>query len=360
MDKDDTGLDPTNKPGKTTAIWALTPKGGQLSLALSKKLSHATVFLSSRIHDGSKQAVCFDRLLPCVRQAFQGFEQHLFIMATGIVVRTVSGLLNHKTKDPAVVVMDEAGKFAISLISGHIGGANRFSKELGAITGAVPVITTATDVNHVPAIDSIALKKNLFIENPEAIKTINMALITREKIHIFDPYEQVKDTLKGDLMENIIAPDFPLDEPGIYIEDIQLDLSPNVLVLRPRSVSAGIGCNRNTQSKEIKALLSKVLAKYRISPNSLESIASVDLKSDEAGIIELANEMGIGFKVFSKDQLNSVESIQTPSKVVEKHIGVKSVCEAAAILATKNGCLIAPKHSTKNVTVALARKPYMS
>ena len=121
----------------------------------------------------------FGSLTEMVAASFRRYEGHVFIMATGIVVRTVAGLLVHKTEDPAVVVVDDRGMFAISLLSGHLGGANRLAGEVAAAIGAQPVITTATDMNAVPAIDVLALELGLRIENPNAIKTVNMALLSR-------------------------------------------------------------------------------------------------------------------------------------------------------------------------------------
>jgi cobalt-precorrin 5A hydrolase len=142
---------------------------------------------------------------------------------------------------------------------------------------------------------------------------------------------------------------------GVFIDDVRWNLPPQVLVLRPASLVAGIGCNRNTGSEEIKALLEEVLAANNLAQSSLKCIASIDVKADEAGLIALANTLELPLVFFEREQLNQVKEIENPSTVVEKHVGVKSVCEAAAILAAQNGTLIVPKCTTPNVTVAIAR-----
>jgi cobalt-precorrin 5A hydrolase len=134
-----------------------------------------------------------------------------------------------------------------------------------------------------------------------------------------------------------------------------VDLPPQILILRPGSLVAGIGCNRNTAKDEIRGLLMAVMNNHRLAVGSLKSIASVSIKNDEPGLLGLAADLGLPITFFDKPELKQVEGIQTPSAMVEKHLGVKSVCEAAAILASNQGNLIVPKHTTPNVTVAIAR-----
>jgi hypothetical protein len=174
-----------------TAIWALTPNGAALARIIADGMTGSTVFLSDKLAAGIDDAFRFNRLKEEVDRQFAGFPRHIFIMATGIVVRSIAGHLVHKTTDPAVVVCDEAGQFAISLVSGHVGGANALAPEGGHRYGGQPVITTATDVNRVPAIDVIAVQAGLAIENPEAIKAVNMALLTGSPIAVHDPYGRV-------------------------------------------------------------------------------------------------------------------------------------------------------------------------
>jgi cobalt-precorrin 5A hydrolase len=285
-------------------------------------------------------------------------------MSTGIVVRVIAPLIQNKTEDPAVVAIDDQGQHAISLLSGHLGGANALTLQVAEIIGARPVITTATDVNMRPAIDVMAKEKKLNIENPPAIKTVNMALLTDQQIGVHDPFA----VLQGDIPNAV-----QLDEKGLskwagskdgaaalYVGDKRADLPSDVLVLRPASLVAGIGCNRNTSMDEIKSLLDEVLKNNHLAGSSLSRIATVDLKTDEPGLLELAKTLNVPIDFFSCEKLGQVHEIQTPSTLVENHIGVKSVCEAAAILASQMGSLIVPKHKTPNVTVAIARKAYTS
>jgi len=354
----------SSKPNRI-AIWAITPNGQKLADKLSQDLAAANVYISQNIAGKPLENLTFQSLSEIIKDKFHRYTGHIFIMSTGIVVRVIAPLIRNKTEDPAVVVVDDRGKHAVSLLSGHLGGANKLTLKAAEIIGANPVITTATDVNNVPAIDVLAGERNLFIENPPAIKTVNMALLKNEKIFLHDPYELLRNSLPN--YESWSYKGSPADMkidyekiPGIFIDDINVSLPAEVLILRPKSLAAGIGCNRNTGTKEMKALLADVFEMYNLSWACLKCIASIDVKADESGLIALAENLSIPLLLFNRQELNQAENIKNPSSVVEKYVGVKSVCEAAAILAAKGGTLIVPKKITKNVTLAIARINYSS
>jgi cobalt-precorrin 5A hydrolase len=230
----------------------------------------------------------------------------------------------------------------------------------GDLLGATPVITTATDINQKPAIDWLAMDLGMTIENPECIKPVNMALLTGDPIRLHDPYGWVADRLpsglvvaqkQGDLFQGADAS----APAGVWVDDIIGKVPSHVLVLRPLSLVAGIGCNRHTRLEEIRTKLMDVLERFFLSHFSLRTIASIDLKFDEAGLCALSQELGLPLKFFTKDELAAVDNVPTPSEMVAKHVGVPSVCEAAALLASRNGRLIVPKQSARNVTIAIAR-----
>jgi cobalt-precorrin 5A hydrolase len=352
------------------AVWALTPNGKKLADNIRRKMTGVDVYLSQNLAEIQSEHFVFQKLGERIIDEFDRYSGHIFIMSTGIVVRLIAPLIKHKTQDPAVVVVDDGGHHAISLLSGHLGGANELARQIAATIGARPVITTATDVNQVPAIDLLAKENNLLIENPVAIKTVNMALLTGKKIMVCDPHNILKNALPD--TEKLTSDEFikhfkkngqHIDFEGVayvYIDDLNVDLPAAVLILRPASLMAGIGCNRNTEASEILTHLQDVLAKNNLALTSLKGIASIDVKADETGLIMTADSLKLPLTFFSKQELNQVKNIKNPSKIVEKHVGVKSVCEAAAILATRNGTLIVPKQSTQNVTVAIARTNYLS
>ena len=144
------------------------------------------------------------------------------------------------------------------------------------------------------------------------------------------------------------------------MDHIRLDLPPHVLVLRPGSLVAGMGCNRGTAIEEMRDLLTTALTRHGLAPASLRALATVDIKADEKGLKALAESLGVPLVTFSRDRLRSVDAVPSPSAVVEHHIGVQSVCEAAALLATDRGRLIVPKPKTANATLAVAADAYTS
>jgi cobalt-precorrin 5A hydrolase len=353
----------------TVAIWAITPNGVNLGGKIADRLSRGDLYVSENLEKSQISSRTFKSLSGALPRFFNKYNGHIFIMSTGIVVRMIAPLLTHKTVDPAVVVVDETGNHSISLVSGHIGGANMLAKKVAELIGANPVITTATDIRRVPSIDVLAVENRLYIENPDAIKGVNMAFLTGEKIYFHDPLGLLINSIpKSNLIltagSNGNEPEaFPKTNikkiPGVFIGDIRLDFPPNLLILRPQSLSAGMGCNRNTSMDEMKSFLYEVLKKFRLSFNSLKCIATINIKKDEPGLLALSEELELPIRFYNREELNHIKAIETPSSMVEKFTGVKSVCEAAAILATDNGNLIVPKHSTRNVTIAIARKSFM-
>ena len=347
------------------AVWALTPNGANIAKTIVEKLSDADISLSAKLPANETEATTFEIFADAVSGHFRKYDGHVFIMATGIVVRIIAPLIQSKVQDPAVVVVDDRGLHAVSLISGHIGGANALAIQVADCINANPVITTATDVNQAPAIDVLATEKQLFIENPQAIKTVNMGLLKGETIYLHDPLGCLRSLVPGskswtgiDAKQDSLDPDEEADRNQsamIYIDDLKAELPSQTLVLRPPTLMAGIGCNRDTPMQEMKELIHEVFEHFNLSLHSLAGLASIQLKADEAGLLALAEKLDLPLKFYDRQELNQVKTIENPSLMVEKHVGVKSVCEAAAILAAQNGTLVVPKQTTRNVTLAVAR-----
>lgn len=343
---------------KQTAIWVITPNGLNLAERIDANMPDTDLFVSANL-DTQLSHRSFDRLATAIAQWFKAYDRHIFITAVGIAVRLIAPYLEDKTRDPSVVVLDDGGQHAVSLVSGHIGGGNALAKTVASITGARPVITTATDVSGVPAIDTIAVDKNLIIENPPLIKRINMAFLRKQRIRLYDPADILAGMIPDSSLERI---DHISDlwgtagtMPGICVSDEVVAVPEGVLVLRPRSLAAGIGCNRDTAKAEIETLLMETLVQNNLALNSIKTIASIDIKNDEQGLLSLGADLNLPLVFFTKEELNAARGIENPSATVAAHTGAKSVCEAAAILATDQGSLIVPKNKSKNATIAIAR-----
>jgi cobalt-precorrin 5A hydrolase len=352
------------------AIWAITRQG--LSLALKLRNAFPGILhVSESLPPCPAPCFSFVRLADCVKDRFSLFKAHVFIMSTGIVVRVIAPCIASKTRDPAVVVMDEKGRHVISLLSGHIGGANRLAAAIAEKLHAEPVITTATDLHQVPAIDVIAVDNGLFIENPEAIKTISMAFLNQGPVYLHDPYHLLKHAGLDNMIPLTAVINLPgkaeadasttgkATSPAVVVDDRLMRFPDASLILRPRSLIAGMGCNRNTGADEIREFLVNKMDQFALSVSSLKCIATIDIKSDEAGLLEAARSLDIPIRFFTRAELSRIDS-PNPSEIVNQHIGVPSVCEAAAVLASEKGELIVSKQVSPNVTLAIARINFSS
>ncbi len=337
------------------AIWCITPKGKALGLKLKNTLENTNLFISNRVDGGldhGQNIFEFNKLGHEIKNRFTQYSGHIFIFSTGIAVRLIAPLLKSKLLDPAVVVVDDNGNHVISLISGHIGGANALAKKIADIIHAQPVITTATDTNCLPAIDLIAKKKGLYIETPRHIKRINMAFLTGKPIDLYDPMGLVSEELTGVCLSK--SPVKDIDTEKIYCSHEIKPVSRGTMILRPCRLSVGIGCNRGTGVKAIYDFLTHVFKEGGLSKHSIDRLSTIDIKKDENGLLALAKKMKLPMDFHSRERLNSIASIETPSEMVEKHIGVRSVSEASAILSADNGKLIITKKKNKDVTIAVA------
>mgnify|MGYP000128212216 FL=1 len=275
----------------------------------------------------------------------------IFIMATGIVVRTISPFLKDKKTDPAVVVMDEKGRFVISLTGGHLGGANELAREIARYIGAEPVITTSSDINDHRALDLWAKEHNLVIDDPSRLPSVATRLINRGFLKI---YADPRFSLEGPCPPDFIPVSDPSEADLIITNRIGLRKeSQGQIILRPRNLIVGIGCNSGTDALEIEEAVKKVFEKYSLSFNSIHSLATIDLKAKEKGLIDFARRHGFNLLIFSPEELNRIKDID-PSEAVFRATGAMGVSEPAALLASGAKELLVPKEKHGNVTVAVA------
>lgn len=267
-----------------------------------------------------------DRGIPVMRWAREHFDSSdalLFIGACGIAVRAIAPLVKDKTTDPAVVVMDEAGRHVIPLLSGHIGGANALAMQIAEKTGATPVVTTATDLRGLPAIDSWAVENDCAIENPAAIKAVSAAALAGRPVGVA-------------ITERQIRPPFPV-----------------TLFLRPRTLVLGVGCKRDTDPDAFEENALDFLRQCGVSLLSVRALATIDVKKDEAALNRFCEKYRLPLLPYSADALRDVPGVFAHSDFVEKTVGVGNVCERAAALAS-GGVLLMGKTARAGITFALA------
>ncbi|RJQ19393.1 MAG: precorrin-3B C(17)-methyltransferase [Nitrospiraceae bacterium] len=291
-----------------------------------------------------------------LQRYWPGSKNLIFIMASGIVVRTIAPLIKDKKTDPAVVVIDEKGKYAISLLSGHLGGANKVAKEIADFLKGEAVITTASDVNNLPSIDLWAREKNLVIENDKALSRVASKLINKGtlKVYIDQNKEQRAKNTDIKLPEEFIQVDTP-DNADVLITNSKLQTPGPKLYLRPKNLVIGIGCNSGTSKMEIDNAVRKVLAANDLSFLSIHSLTTIDKKGNEPGLIAFAGKYNFEVRTFSPDELNRVKGV-IKSKTVFRAVGANAVAEPAALLASGDDNLLVPKQKIGNVTVAIAER----
>ncbi len=302
------------------------------------------------------------------RTQFSCCDGLIFIGAAGIAVRLIAPYLKDKFRDPAVVVVDETGKFSISLLSGHVGGANRMAEWTAKVLGAVPVVTTASDVRGRTGIDVWAEDHDFAITDRKLAKEIAAALLDGEKIGFFSDYPITPPDETGYAVSmmhrlNIWVTCCIRGVPDI--QTLQQKPEPNgqtssFLRLIPKVLVLGIGCRRDMQMEHIETAIRKIFEEYDLDIQAVFSMASIDLKKEETGLLQTAAGLGIPFITYSSEELAAVQGDFTESGFVRQVTGVGNVCERAALCsAGTGGRLIVKKQVYHGVTVAVAEKCLM-
>ena len=325
----------TVKP-ESIALFCLTPGGVTLAKRLAAMLP-LTCFTSDKLLE--EGFLPFDgSFAEAARDAFGHYSALIFIGATGIAVRVLAPLVNDKFNDPAVVVIDEGAQHVISLLSGHAGGANALTRYLAGMLGADPVITTATDVNGMAALDTLAFQLNARMNDfRSAVKTVNQMLVSHQRVGLWWDEELAEEACRCDRRGFIPVDDLqhlpPLD--ALVCITLRRDL-PEIPVLHwklvPQRVVAGIGCRRDTPFPLLATLLARQLEAQRVDPLALKAIGSVALKKNEPGLIQLASCWRVPFETFSADALREHEHRFPASAVVRHAVGGGSVSAPTAWL----------------------------
>lgn len=274
----------------------------------------------------------------------------IFIGSCGIAVRAIAPYVKSKTTDPAVVVMDELGTYAVSLLSGHLGGANELAADLARFSGAIPVITTASERNGVFAFDIWAKKQGLSITNPERIKWVSARLLAGETIRLWSQFP-----LTGNIPSGISVERKAYDVLVTYKTRGKSD----ALRFIPPVISLGIGCRKNTPFQLIEHAFEMTLAKANCHPQAVKRVCSIDLKANEPGIREFCTKHKLPFRTFSAQELQNVPGTFASSAFVKSVTGVDNVCERSAVLGSGDGGrLLSGKDAGSGITMALAIEPY--
>ncbi len=281
-------------------------------------------------------------------ERFATVDALIFVGSVGIAVRAVAPHLIGKGVDPAVVAVDDCGRYAVAVLSGHIGGANALTQTVARLVGAVPVITTATDVAGLFAVDTWAVANGMVIANPQAIKKVSAKALAGETVRLTSVYPVVGDLPNGW--------EFDADDPDVAISVVTPN-SADCLWLIPRTFVIGIGCRKETSEATIAGAVAQFCGERNLDPRAMAAFYSIDLKKDEPGLISYCQKMGLPFTTFSADALAAVAGKFSHSDFVQDVTGVDTVCERSAVLGS-GGRLRVGKTIVDGVALALAEKPY--
>lgn len=340
------------------AVICFTDHGAMLARKLTKELPKREIaceaWLKKRgaVTAGGVRALSAS-LGEWTKEQFSRTEVLIFIGAAGIAVRSIAPFVQSKKTDPAVLVADEQGKHVISLLSGHIGGANAMTRLTAKILGAEPVITTATDLQGKFAVDAFGARRGMYLDSMSCAKEIASELVSGKSVGMRSDFP-----VFGPVPEELDLDGTP--EAGFVIGVREEHPFLHTLHLVPRITVLGIGCRKDTDEQHLKDVVVQVLKEHHIFLESVCRIASIDLKKEEKGILALAEWLDVPFETFSAEELAGIvsEASLSESDFVKSITGIGNVCERAALKSAGVRTLLLSKTAREGVTVAAAVMDY--
>ncbi len=364
---------------KSFAIYAITSHGVGIAEKLLAALPDADLFVSEKF---LARAPASARPLPLpmgplLAETFTAYDCHVHIISVGAVVRMIAPLLQNKKVDPAIVCVDDAARFAICVLSGHVGRGNAFTERVAGILGAQAVITTASDARGTLTVDILGRELGWTLDHPDRNVTRGCAAVVNEAPVLFvqesgEPHWWPEEK---PLPKNIqYAASLDNTDPGqfeilLIVTDRNICKShpvhfENAVIYRPKSLVLGLGCDRDTPAELLERGVKSLLEKHGLVLACVREIASIDVKKDEPALLRLAKKMDWPLRLFSAAELDAVENIENPSEIVKRHVQTRGVAEPAALLASKAEKLLTPKQiytevgAGRSMTLAVARIPF--
>lgn len=295
----------------------------------------------ARLYDG--------RPKEALRRAWNECEGVVLFLATGAAVRLVAPLLEDKRHDPGVVCVDDAGRFAVALVGGHGGGANELAERVSRSLGAASVVTTASDATGLPALDRLGANLGFGIEAGSDLAAVGTALLSGERVSLVSE----RRWPLGPLPENVVPAEDPTP-PLVLISDHLVEAPRPAVIYRPPSLVVGVGCSRGAGAEEIISLIERSLKEAALAKGSVACLASVEAKSDEAGLLAAAERLEVPLRFYPAEELATIE-VPNPSTVVRTAVGTPSVAEASALAGGAE--LVVEKRKSAMATVAVGRLP---
>ena len=341
---------------------AITKNGIEMGLSLKNLFPDWQIFAPSKFSDENEMINWYDDSTSIkIVDLFQSNDALICLFSLGAVIRLIAPHIKDKKTDPAVIVIDDKAQFVISVLSGHLGGANELSNNIAAKINATPVITTAADVNKTIPVDLVGKEFGWKIDDDTTVTKVSAFMVNKEKIGVFQDAGE-KDWWKKELPNNVSKyENFEglknSDSKGFLIISDQIfkdKILENTVVYRPQTLVVGVGLHWDTSKDTIKSGLKSSLEKFHLSSKSLARFVSIKKEKDVEGLIELAKEMEIPIEYIDREELATITT-PNPSKTVQAFEGTSSVSEAAALKSSGGKLIVEKQKFPPNLTIAIAR-----
>ncbi len=341
-----------------TAVISVTKGGYKISKIIGEFFESADIYYTNPDRKEDNELIL--PLKKFTKEIFERYDSLIFVMAVGITVRVIAPYIKDKTKDPAVVSIDEKGNYVVSILSGHLGGANRLTEKIAKEIKALPIITTASDVLETKSVDMIAIDEGLKINNMNQAKKITSIVVNGDKVGVLskvDLKENLPDeyilydsleALEKDFCENVIRGALIID---VYKSKIPKNIPTAYLI--PKKIVIGIGCRKGKSGEEIFKFINKNLDEFGIFEKSIKIISSAWIKKNEEGIIQAGKILNANVKFYDKEQIEDVQDKFENSEFVMKTIGVRNVAEPCGYLASNHGKNIMKKKKNNGITLSI-------
>ena len=347
---------------ENVSVLVITKNGVKSGEKLKELFPNWNIFAPGKLSNENESITWYSEpTTDKIIELFKNSNALICIFSLGAVIRLIAPHLKDKKTDPAVIVIDDKINFVISVLSGHIGGANELTEEISVKLNALPVITTAADVNKTIAVDLVGREFNWKIDDETTVTKISAHMVNAESIGVFQQtgnrkwYKELPKNVKiYDSLEELKKSN---SKAHLIISDAVIDneLSQESVIYRPQSLVIGIGLHWDTSKDTIKEGIEFCLEKFNLSSKSIAKLVSIKKPEDVQGLIDLGKEMQIPVEYIDREELAEIIT-PNPSSTVKAFEGTASVSEAAAIKVSNGKLIVEKQKFPPNLTIAIARK----
>jgi cobalt-precorrin 5A hydrolase len=305
-----------------------------------------------------------DKPAGLIAREFQRGNPLVLVMAVGAAVRLIAPLLKNKLSDPPVVVVDDFGRYAISLVSGHAGGANDLARRVAQVINAEAIVTTASESSGIPAMEQIVRDQGWWVETGSRLTRLTAALINHETVGVFqdageedwlddfpagsiDQYSSIEELREATPYAALVITDRLITLPA--------SLDERYVICRPPVLVLGVGCSSHAVAEEINELANATLGLAGLSPLSVYAVATIDRRRNDPALVAFAHEHRLQLVAYSAETLDSTAGEWKESDIVRRAVGTGGVAEPAALRCAGVTALVVAKTAAAHVTVAVAR-----